>query len=156
MKKKKNYRRGAAALEVSLVLGVFLMTTMGMFDFGRAVFLQHVLTHAARQGARRAIVHGQLAKSPWGTTQISDYANSSGTDAIVNGANDGIAKMLVGCNLSNTLITVNWNLNGSSGTGASNAVGANVRVTVSSPYTPIMPFLSGGTLTAASTMQITH
>ena len=147
---------------MSVVLSVLVVTTFGMLDVGSGVFRYNVLNHAARQGARRAIVHGTLSsvEGTWGPTTIGPIAATTTGVPIVDGSgpnpNDGIAKMLVGCNLSKTYITVNWNLNGSSGTTASNAVGANVRVTVTSPYTPFMPFLSGGTLSAASTMQITH
>ena len=161
-KRKRNRRRGAYILELSIVLVVFLVTTFGMLDLGSAVFRYHVLSDAARQGARRAIVHGQLAtvEGVWGPAQIGPVAATTTGVPIVDGSgpnpNDGIAKMLVGCDPSKTYITVNWNLNGSSGTTASNTQGSNVRVTVTSPYTPFMPFLSGGTLSASSTMQVAH
>ncbi len=164
MNRNRNHRLGGTVLELSLVLSVFLMITMGMLDLGMAVFRYQVLNNAACQGARRAIVHGALATvtGVWGPTKIGPVAaNTTGTYGIVDGTgdnpSDGIAKMLVGCDLSQTNITVNWNLNGSSGTTASNTVGSNVQVTVSSPYTPIMWFLGGKrTITASSTMQITH
>ncbi len=109
-------RRGASALELSIVLMLFLTVTVGMLDLGREVFLYHVLNNAARQGARRAIVHGQLAtvEGVWGPTKIGPVlASTSGSYGIIDGHgdfyNDGIANMLVGCNLSQTYITVNWN-----------------------------------------------
>jgi Flp pilus assembly protein TadG len=157
MNQRQNRRRGAAILETSLVLMAFLILTFGMLDLGIGVFRYIVISHAARQGARRAIVHGQMSPSPWGTGQIGPVAVSKSTAAIAGTSRDGIQGMLVGCDTTKTLITVDWALNGSGGTTASNAVGSNVRVTVASPYNPFMWFLgSGGTLSASSTMQIAH
>ena len=153
MNRRRNRRRGATIVEMSIVLSVFLMLTLGMIDLGTCVFRYHVLSNAARQGARRAIVHGALANSaldggPWGPTTI-DVAATSTSTPIVGGAHDGIAGLLVGCNPAQTTIEVQWTKN-------SNAVGQPVQVTLSTPYTPVMWFLTGGTLTAASTMQIVH
>ena len=90
----------------------------------------------------------------WGPNTLGpDAANTTGVP-IISGSRDGIAGMLVGCDPANTYITVNWTQSG--GTTTSNAVGASVKVTVTSPYHPFMPFLSGGTISAASTMQIVH
>jgi Flp pilus assembly protein TadG len=162
MNRKRNCRRGASVVELSLVLWILLMVTMGMLDVGRAIFLNHVLSNAACQGARRAIVHGQMAavEGVWGPKKIGPIAATTTGVPIVDGSgpdsHDGIAKMLVSCNLSKTNITVDWNPDGSNGAGATNAVGANVRVTVTTPYTPFMPLMTGGTISAVSTMQIVH
>ena len=157
MNRRRNRRRGASVLEMSIVLSVFLVTTFGMFDLGIAVFRYHVLSNAACQGARRAIVHGTLAsvEGTWGPTTINQFASSSGTAyPIINGSHDGIAKMLVGCDLSKTTINVQWL--DSTGSANGNSVGNRVQVTVSSAYTPVSFFLTAGTLTAASTMQIAY
>lgn len=44
--------RGAAAVEMALVLPVLLFVLMGLIDFGRAYNAQMQLTQAAREGAR--------------------------------------------------------------------------------------------------------
>lgn len=48
--------RGAAAVELALLLPVFLLVIAGIVDFGRALFTQITLTNAAREGARAAVV----------------------------------------------------------------------------------------------------
>lgn len=49
-------RRGAAALEFALVLPMFLVMVFGVFEFGLLWNASQVITDAAREGARRAIV----------------------------------------------------------------------------------------------------
>ena len=44
--------RGAAAVEMAIVLPLLLLVLGGMIDFGRALFAQNVATNAAREGAR--------------------------------------------------------------------------------------------------------
>ena len=44
--------RGAAAVEMAIVLPLLLLVMGGMVDFGRALFTQNVATNAAREGAR--------------------------------------------------------------------------------------------------------
>jgi Flp pilus assembly protein TadG len=49
--------RGQTLAEFALVIPVFLLIMMGLFDLGRAVFIYNGLTNAAREGARLAIVN---------------------------------------------------------------------------------------------------
>ena len=46
--------RGAAAVEMALVLPLLLLLVFGIVDFGRALNLQITLTQAAREGVRPA------------------------------------------------------------------------------------------------------
>ncbi len=50
--------RGQALVELAIVLPVFLVLLMGIFDLGRVIWAQNSLENAAREGARYAIVHG--------------------------------------------------------------------------------------------------
>jgi len=52
----RRLERGAAAVEMALLLPVLVLFVGGIVDFGRAFFTQVVLTNAAREGARAAIV----------------------------------------------------------------------------------------------------
>jgi Flp pilus assembly protein TadG len=55
------YRRsrcGAVAAEAAIVLPIFILAIIGIIEFGRAIMVQQILTNAAREGARRAIVQG--------------------------------------------------------------------------------------------------
>jgi Flp pilus assembly protein TadG len=49
--------RGQALVEFALILPIFLLLFVGLFDVGRAVFTYNSLTNAAREGARLAIVN---------------------------------------------------------------------------------------------------
>jgi Flp pilus assembly protein TadG len=44
-------------VEFALVLPIFLLLVVSLFDLGRAVFAYNTLTNAAREGARLAIVN---------------------------------------------------------------------------------------------------
>jgi Flp pilus assembly protein TadG len=48
--------RGQALVEVALVLPLFLLLLMTLFDFGRLIYIQHTINQDAREGVRRGIV----------------------------------------------------------------------------------------------------
>ena len=48
--------RGAAIIEVALTLPLLLLVSVGIFEFGRAYQTWQVLTNAAREGARMAVL----------------------------------------------------------------------------------------------------
>jgi Flp pilus assembly protein TadG len=48
--------RGQALVELALILPILLMLLLGIFEFGRAWNTKQVLTDAAREGARLAVV----------------------------------------------------------------------------------------------------
>lgn len=50
--------RGAALIEMALTLPLLLLVTMGAVEFGRAYQYWQVLTNAAREGARIAVLPG--------------------------------------------------------------------------------------------------
>lgn len=49
--------RGQALAEFALILPLFLLVMVAIFDLGRAIFAFNTLTNAAREGARLAIVN---------------------------------------------------------------------------------------------------
>ena len=55
--KKRRPSRGQALVEFALVIPIFLLLLIALFDLGRAVFAYNTLTNAAREGARLAIVN---------------------------------------------------------------------------------------------------
>jgi Flp pilus assembly protein TadG len=141
-----------ALVEGAMVMTVFLTLVLGAIDLGTAVFRQHILSEAARQGARAAIVHGSLAPSswnggPWGTTTYGPVAaNTSSSQA------QAVAAYLGGMNPADVQVTISW-------PDGSNAAESRVTVTLTTPWTPLMGFIFGSpsiTLTGASTMQIAH
>jgi hypothetical protein len=49
-------RKGQAAVEMALVLPIFLLLVVGMLEFARAWNLHQSITDAVREGARRALI----------------------------------------------------------------------------------------------------
>lgn len=63
-KRRANGERGAEMVEFALSFLLFLILVVAVFEGGRLVWTYETLAHAARQGARAAIVHGE--RNPWG------------------------------------------------------------------------------------------
>jgi hypothetical protein len=139
-------------VESAIVLPALVLLIFGMLDLSLALFRQNILSEAARRGARLAIVHGQLAPlgwdgGPWGPTTIDVKANTSGVPLVSD-----VEPVLVGCDLSQTDIKAEWIDGG-------NAVEQRVRITITTPYQPMILALFGEptiTLSASSTMPIAH
>ena len=55
---KTTSERGQAMLEVALTLPLLLLVAVGIFEFGRAYQTWQILTNAAREGARVAVLPG--------------------------------------------------------------------------------------------------
>jgi len=121
-------RRGAAAVEFAVVSPVLFLLIFGMIEFGRMVMVQQIITNAAREGARKAVVDDS-------TTNVSDT----------------VTKYLLGqiSGATTTPTTI-----ASSGTGDY----GKFQVTVSVPYSSVswLPhnfWLGSKTLTATSVMR---
>ena len=52
----RNDQRGAALIETAITIPIILLIAVGIFEFGRAYQTWQVLTNAAREGARVAIL----------------------------------------------------------------------------------------------------
>ena len=63
-------QRGAALLETAITLPLVLLVTVSIFEFGRAYQTWQVLTNAAREGARVAVIAGHT------DTQVTDAVRS--------------------------------------------------------------------------------
>ncbi len=51
-------RRGATVVEMALVLPLFVAVVLGIVEFGRSMAVGQVVTNAAREGARLAVIEG--------------------------------------------------------------------------------------------------
>ena len=58
MLKRFRNQRGAALLETAITLPLVLLVSVSIFEFGRAYQTWQVLTNAAREGARVAVISG--------------------------------------------------------------------------------------------------
>jgi Flp pilus assembly protein TadG len=55
---RSNSSRGQTMVEFALILPILMLLLTGFFDLGRVVLANDALSHAAREAARYAIVHG--------------------------------------------------------------------------------------------------
>ncbi len=71
MKRLKKNERGAALLEAAITIPMILLVSVGIFEFGRAYQTWQVLTNAAREGARVAVIDGSTDAAV--TQRVRDY-----------------------------------------------------------------------------------
>jgi Flp pilus assembly protein TadG len=136
-------RRGQALVEFALVIPIFLLVMVALFDLGRAVFAYNTLTNAAREGVRLAIVNQDSA---------SIIARAKSQTAIVE--------------LSNPSVDIDFyqvDTDGSLGGACSPvAVGCVAVVNFEATYKPITPmiadllFKDGVTFTATSVLSVEY
>ncbi|TWT43375.1 TadE/TadG family type IV pilus assembly protein [Botrimarina hoheduenensis] len=72
---RKPHPRGVAAVEFAVVAPVFFLVVLGIIEFGRMVMVQQVITNAAREGARIAVLDS--ATTARVETRVTDYLNSA-------------------------------------------------------------------------------
>jgi Flp pilus assembly protein TadG len=77
-------RRGASAVEFAVVAPVFFLLIFGMIEYGRLIMVQQVLTNAAREGARRAVLPDTTAD------MVKDVVRDYLTNASINGKNPNL------------------------------------------------------------------
>lgn len=77
---KGHLDRGAAAVEMALILPVLLFLLMGMIDFGRAYSAQIQLSQASREGARLASLNVTASSSD------ANYGNAAITARVKSAA----------------------------------------------------------------------
>jgi hypothetical protein len=129
----------------------FLSLMLGMIDLGVAVFRMHIVSEAARQGARKAAVQGSLAPitlhgGPWGPSAFSGDGNSSSQIVASNAA------YFTGLDPAQVTINVTW-------PDGNNKAESHVTYQVSTTWTPMMTWIFGSptyTLSGTSTMLIAH
>ncbi|WP_166824716.1 TadE/TadG family type IV pilus assembly protein [Thalassoroseus pseudoceratinae] len=78
-------RRGTALVEMALVLPIFMMVTLGIVEFGRAMMVSQLVTNAAREGARQAIIDGSNNANVRSTieTFMQQSANVAAGDLVI-------------------------------------------------------------------------
>jgi Flp pilus assembly protein TadG len=147
IRRHKSYRprRGAALVEAAITLGILITIMFGMLDLGLGVMRFNMISHAAREGVRQAMVKGGFSYTPW-------FPGTWAASAAGNSVVDAISPQLVGCDLTKTTITLEW-------VDGTNAVEQRVRVTINTSYQPLMTWIFGAgplQLQAASTSRFAH
>jgi Flp pilus assembly protein TadG len=109
LKRLGNSERGAALLETALVFPLVLLVAVGIFEFGRAYQTWQVLTNAAREAARVAVLPGAT------TAMITERAKAymtSGQLPAVNTATVAVTPVTLnlggGATASASSVSVNY------------------------------------------------
>ena len=123
-------RLGATITEFAIIAPIFFLLVLSSFEFGRAIMVQQILTNAAREGARQAIVE-----------------NADSTDVV-----NSVTSYLSGTTVPGVTVTVDPTSLQTIG------FGDEVTVTVTVPYDqvswlPVSSFMSGKILTGESMMR---
>jgi Flp pilus assembly protein TadG len=131
--------RGQAIVELALVIFLLLLLVMGIFEFGRAMYIKNTLTHAARAGARAGVVTSGIATAAAITPNSTcNYPASTGNDPIYKAA---CISLYSGINKNNVRIMVDVNDTVAAPSGTLNS-GDMVKVTVSLVnFTSLVPKL---------------
>ena len=138
--------KGAAAVELALVIPLFMLMTFGLLEFGHAWYIQHGLTNASREGARYGIVY----------RNIPGTSSRQPPEGLTNPTIEGLVKNYLGNFFSTDFTdTVQVSLDN----GGATAPGTPLTVTVSVPKNWfilqfLIPGITAFTLEAKTVMEI--
>jgi Flp pilus assembly protein TadG len=168
----RGHRRGAgqALAEFALVVPLFMVMMVGVFEFGRAIYYIQVVNNAAREGARYAIVHGSNAVNT-GQPTVGPMLNGPSDDPTGRRVVDLVDSYATGIDPSALHVMVCWNgqppapaaapcdnASGDYGPG-NNDPGSTFHVQVSYTFQPVLSVLlplPSFTLTGESTLVINN
>ena len=97
--------RGAALLETAITIPIILLISVGIFEFGRAYQTWQVLTNAAREGARIAVLAD--TKDTDVSAAVTNYMNG-GRLTNVGGATITVERDVNVGGRSSSRVTVNY------------------------------------------------
>jgi TadE-like protein len=165
---RRGKTRGQAMVEFAIILPVFILLLVGIFDFGRVVWVNNTLATAAREAARYAVVHGSKSTCPVGPAPVGTFIPVPGPTCLHpspsrDGIKDVAQNWAAGTSASVTVhVCYGLVTSCTSDTDAANADntrGTQVMVTVTSLVDLSIPSLagfSGISLDATSTMLVNH
>jgi Flp pilus assembly protein TadG len=78
--KRMRSEKGAALIEAAITVPIILLISVGIFEFGRAYQTQQVLTNAAREGARLAVIEGSTDANI--RARVGQYLSSGGLKSV--------------------------------------------------------------------------
>jgi hypothetical protein len=168
---RRDRSRGQALVEFALILPIFIMLLVGMFDLGHVVWANDSLATAAREGARFAVVHGGSNRTtcPQGplpanfegavdSATLCGFTPSSVIPSVDSreGIRAAATRWLNGVGGTTTISVCYGNVTSCSGDvdapGATNVDGTKVTVTVTSTVGLAAPSLLGlGPITLSGT-----
>jgi len=115
-------RRGAAAVEMAVVILGCLIFLFAIFEYGRFQMMRHLVDNAAREGARQAVVNTN-------TMTTADIQNIV-TDSLAGQSFDSVAI---------TVYKANPSTGANIGAWTDAAFGEGIAVQVNAVYSPMLP-----------------
>jgi Flp pilus assembly protein TadG len=82
MKNRMRSERGAALVEAAMIMPMILLISVGIFEFGRAYQTSQVLTNAAREGARLAVLEGRTDADV--RARVNKYVTDGGLISLID------------------------------------------------------------------------
>jgi Flp pilus assembly protein TadG len=108
-KEPRSGERGQALLETAIALPLVLLVSAGIFEFGRAYQTWQVLTNAAREGARVAILPGSSASDVQSRVQTALQAGQLSNAASATVGVDQSATVSIGAATAGaSVVTINY------------------------------------------------
>lgn len=83
LKRKKESQRGATAVEFAIVILIFITIVFGIIEFGLLMYNQHLVTNAAREGARS----GVMFNSGLTENQVKNIVQNYGEEYLITFGN---------------------------------------------------------------------
>jgi Flp pilus assembly protein TadG len=83
-RRRRSRGRGQNLVEFALILPVFLLLLVGIFDFGRAIYAYNTVNNAAREGGRLAITDQTLTDIQSHAAQHAASLQVADTDVYVD------------------------------------------------------------------------
>jgi Flp pilus assembly protein TadG len=143
-------RRGAAAVEFAMVFPFLLVLLLGIFEFGRLWSVNQVVTDAAREGARRAVVKDGL-NGPAKRTAVNTAIDQRLSSAGLQWSGTPLGDPMTACPVDGTWSPPNppGNAISVAGCGWGGTVGTPARVVIRTPFPfqflrPVMRLSGGG------------
>lgn len=125
---------GSSTVEFSLIAVMFVMLLLGVIEMGRMILVYTTIAHAAKAGARYAIVHGNFRTGAGASGPSGPGSDTQVKTVVQNFASAGLIT------LPADDITVNYPTTGVAY--APNGPGCLVQVTVSYPFTPLLGYFN--------------
>ena len=149
---------GSNLIEYAITLTLYLLLLFGIVDFSRALYAYHFVAHAAREGARWAMVNGSTCHDDPDAPSCP-YANGASLSDVTTHITNFVPPGIVSGQITVSACGVNGGgeCAASSGgvcAGTVNAPGCVVAVTVQYPFTFIAPIVHVGSITMSSTSQM--
>ena len=129
---RRKRQRGSALVESGLTMIVFMTVIFGLMEFGRMVWAYNLVSHAAREGTRYALVHGRNSSHPATAEDITSV----------------VTRQAVGLDPASLQVNVSWI--------PDNKPGSSVKVALRYTFSSVTSFVGSGTLSSNSQVIISQ